>query len=99
VASAKLPNVVIKVPAGQPAVYRPNAETVAPVAYTKCKAATAVLTITNKTTVTQIITLDGKDFAALPANQKDDVCTDGPSGAQGVFHLKGSTSKLTITLS
>jgi hypothetical protein len=99
VATATLPNVTISAKTGKPAAFHPTAETVAPVAYTKCDATTAVLTVTNKTTATQTMLRKGKTFAAIPANEVWDVCAEGPAGAKGVFTLKGAKSKLTLTLS
>jgi hypothetical protein len=80
--------------------YHPNAETVAPRAFTApCTAAAAVLTITNKTAVSQTMLHNGKTFAIIPAKTVDDFCANGPAGAKATFGLTGSKSHLTVTLS
>ncbi len=94
-----LPNVNIGQKTGFPPAYHPHALTVAPKGYTTCTAARAVFTVSNRTTATQTMTQAGKVFATIPTKEGVDVCAKGPAGATAVFGLKGSKSKLTITLS
>jgi hypothetical protein len=66
----------------------------------KCTAAKESFTLTNKTKVTQTVTLSGKAFGKIPAGKSDGVCAWGKGTATGVFGLKANKkAKLTVHVS
>jgi hypothetical protein len=94
-----LPNVSITFVAPGPAKFHPRAITVAPKAFTTCRASAAVMIIRNKTTTSQTLTYLGKTFNTIPPSAGLYICADPPAGFKAVFNLTGSTSKLTVTFS
>jgi hypothetical protein len=101
IATSALPNVNIK---GSPAKWSPTKLTVKPKKFTKCTKSKLVWTITNKTKKTQTIfeksgSNPKEKLGSLKSGQKGGLCAQGPKGAKATFSLKGSKSKLVVTLS
>jgi hypothetical protein len=86
---------------GTPRTWSPTALSAAPVATgSTCSATNLSFVIDNVSAAKATITF-GPTHAlvgTLPAKSEAAVCVTGPAGAKGVFHIKGSTSKLTVTL-
>ena len=100
VATAALPNANVK---GSPARWSPTKLTVTPRNFTRCTARKIVWTITNKTARTQTIevktgTAPRKTLGSLSAGQRVGVCAKGPAGSRAIFIIKGSRSRLAVTL-
>ena len=100
IATSALPNANIK---GAPPKWSPTKLTVKPKTFTKCTKAKLAWTITNKTkktqTIQQKVGSKKQTLGKLKAGQKAGLCVQGPKGAKGDFFIKGSTSKLVVTLS
>ena len=100
ITTTALPNANIK---GAPPKWSPTKLTVKPKKFTKCTKAKLAWTITNKTKKTQTIQakVGGKKqtLGKIKAGQKAGLCISGPKGAKANFFIKGSKSKLVVTLS
>ena len=100
ITTSALPNANIK---GSPPKWSPTKLTVKPKSFTKCTKAKVAWTITNKTKKTQTVQAKvgskKETLGKLKAGQKAGLCVSGPKGAKGDFFIKGSKSKLVITLS
>ena len=98
--TSALPNANIK---GSPAKWSPTKLTVKPHNFTRCTKAKLAWTITNKTKKTQTILVKvgskKQVVGKVKAGAKAGLCAEGPKGAKGLFFIKGSRSKLTVTLS
>jgi hypothetical protein len=85
------------------AKWSPTKLTVKPKNFTKCTKAKVAWTITNKTKKTQTIQAKvgskKQTLGKLKAGQKAGLCVAGKKGAKGDFFIKGSKSKLVVTLS
>ena len=93
-------------PAALPAVkvqkgpkWSPTAVTAAPKAFTTCTKAAADVTLANTTTKSQTVTYKGKAFGTIAPKSKAWLCEDAAAGFKFVYGLKGSKSKLTVTMS
>lgn len=100
VATTTLPNVNIQ---NAPATWNPTKLTVQPKAFTTCTASKTVWTITNKTTKAQTLSYSvGSStrhlLGTLAAGRKAPICSQGAAGTVETFYIKGSSSKLKLTL-
>jgi hypothetical protein len=88
-----------KIESGTPRTFHPTSLSAAPVT-SGCSSTHASLIIENLSTARATVTFGASHtpvFALLP-KYEGWLCLTGTAGAKGVFHLEGSTSKLTVTL-
>lgn len=96
--AAKKPNSSI-IGSGKKVHYSPvslNIKWSGPVEQT-CTVAKSRFTITNKTKVTQTVTMNGEVFAVIKAHKVDHVCAWGHGQGTGSFSL-AANSKATLTV-
>jgi hypothetical protein len=100
IATLALPNANVK---GSPPKWSPTKLRVKPHSFTKCTRAKLAWTITNRTkkaqTIQQKVGSKKETLGKIKAGGKAGLCAQGPKGAKGLFFIKGSKSKLTVTLS
>jgi hypothetical protein len=99
ITTAALPNTNVK---GSPAKWSPTKLRAKPHSFTTCTKAKLSFTITNRTKKTQTIQekVGSKKvpLGTIKAGFRAGVCLKGQKGAKGSFFIKGSKSKLTVTL-
>lgn len=100
-ATAAKPGVKIS---GSPAAWHPASVTVKPKNFTTCTRSKVTWTITNKTKSSQTISWQvgsgaKKTLGTVAAGEEVGICSQGGSGTKETFYLKGSASKLAVTLS
>jgi hypothetical protein len=64
-----------------------------------CTSTSARATLTNTTTKKQKVVLNGAVVARIPSGDLADLCFYGSGPATFVYHLKKSTSTLTVSVS
>jgi hypothetical protein len=86
---------------GKPRTWNPTSLSAAPVAVgSTCSSTNVSFIIDNVSAAKATITFGPTHtlVGTLSAKKEGGVCVTGPAGAKGVFHITGSTSKLTVTL-